>query len=334
MPEETDPIRPDLLGYLLGALDDEERAQIERQLEHSPRLRRELRDLEARLEPLASPGDEVDAPFDLAQRTCDFVFQGADEEKVVSASAWGHDNLIAGLGRWTLADAVVVAAVMIVAAGLFFPAIAASRFSAQRAICENNLRQLGYALAVYTDLSPDGRFPAVPESGNRSFVGIVGPTLVEMQLVDDPRIWLCPSSPLSANHATWKIPALTDIDRATGATLRQYQREGSGSYGYTLGVFENGKLRAPRDQSRPYFAVLADAPAIYLPERRSDNHAGQGQNVLFEDGHIRFLDGPLSFGDHPYLSRRGYVEPARDGFDSVIGGSFTTPLLPELMMSP
>lgn len=330
MSDEIDPVRPDLLGYLLRALEEEERIQVERQLQNSPRLRRELRELQSRLQPLEALGEEEALGPDLAERTCDFIFLGADSEKAAPA-AWGEATRVVSLGRWTLADAVVVAGVVVVAAGLFFPAIAASRFSAQRAVCENNLRQLGYALAVYTDLSPGGRFPFVPENGNRSFVGIVGPTLADLQLIDNPRIWLCPSSPMSESGAPWTMPALADIDRAAGTTLRQFQRQASGSYGYTLGVIEHGTYSAPRDLSRPYFAILADAPAIYLPERRSDNHAGRGQNVLFEDGHIRFLVGPLSDGDHPYLSRRGYVEPARDGFDSVIGSSFTKPLLPELM---
>ena len=53
----------------------------------------------------------------------------------------------------------------------------------------------------------------------------------------------------------------------------------------------------------------------------------RGQNVLLEDGHIQFLrdmPGP-EYPDHPFLSRRGLVEPGRDSYDAVIGSSFERP---------
>lgn len=46
----NDRIREQLLGYLLDALDDAERSEVEQQLEVSPELRTELESLATRFE--------------------------------------------------------------------------------------------------------------------------------------------------------------------------------------------------------------------------------------------------------------------------------------------
>ena len=151
--------------------------------------------------------------------------------------------------------------------------------------------------------------------------------LIELQLIEDASVFVCPSSPLSRNRASWHVPTPAEIDRARGYVLRQLQRQAFGSYGYSLGVIDRGKYLPPRNETRPYFALIADAPSLHLPGRRSVNHGMRGQNVLLEDGHIQFLrdmPGP-EYPDHPFLSRRGLVEPGRDSYDAVIGSSFERP---------
>jgi prepilin-type processing-associated H-X9-DG protein len=53
----------------------------------------------------------------------------------------------------------------------------------------------------------------------------------------------------------------------------------------------------------PAQPLLADAPSAPLPGQAFPSHGGQGRNVLFEDGHIRFL--PVASDDtaDEFLSR-------------------------------
>lgn len=68
-----------LVGYLLGALDQQEHAQLEIRLAESDRLRDHLADLREELSPLLDRSDHsVDPPEDLAQRTCRALWETLD----------------------------------------------------------------------------------------------------------------------------------------------------------------------------------------------------------------------------------------------------------------
>ena len=322
-------MRHDLLGYLLGALDADERVAIEQQLKIDPQLREQLRVYQARLGLLGMSDQERDPPGGLAERTVNAV--NPDDRAAPAAPVFRPDLVMDRAGEassgWTFFDAVVVSMVMLLCVLLFFPAVLSSRSLAHRNVCENNLRQLHQALSLYSAMTIDRRFPYIATNGNQAFVGMVGPTLIELQLIEDAAVFVCPSSPLSRNRASWYVPTPAEIDRAKGYVLRQLQRQAFGSYGYSLGVIDRGKYLPPRNENRPYFALIADAPSLHLPGRRSVNHGMRGQNVLLEDGHIQFLrdmPGP-EYPDHPFLSRRGLVEPGRDSYDAVIGSSFERP---------
>jgi hypothetical protein len=93
-----------------------------------------------------------------------------------------------------------------------------------------------------------------------------------------------------------------------------------GDYGYPLGYVENGRYRGTRNLRRPYFAIVADAPSVDLPDYRSLNHLGYGQNVLFENCRVIFLrlPRPAGYPDHFYVNDTGIVAAGRHRDDSVI----------------
>jgi hypothetical protein len=70
-------MRDNLLGYLLGALDAAEYAEVEMALERHPHLRDELQLLRRRLEPLDAIPADHEPPAGLASRTCLCVSQQA-----------------------------------------------------------------------------------------------------------------------------------------------------------------------------------------------------------------------------------------------------------------
>jgi hypothetical protein len=88
--------------------------------------------------------------------------------------------------------------------------------------------------------------------------------------------------------------------------------------------------RGTRDLRRPHFAVVADRPDHARPEFRTANHAGQGQNVLFEDGRVGFVISPASLGtgDRIFLNDEGRVAPGTHRDDSVIVSSTADAILP------
>ena len=178
-------MRHDLLGYLLGALDADERVAIEQQLKIDPQLREQLREYQARLGLLGMSDQDRDPPGGLAERTVHAV--APDDGDSPATPAFRPDLGMERGGEassgWTFFDAVVVSMVMLLCVLLFFPAVLSSRSLAHRNVCENNLRQLHQALSLYSAMAIDRRFPYIATNGNQAFAGMVGPTLIELQLI-------------------------------------------------------------------------------------------------------------------------------------------------------
>ena len=148
-------MRDDLLGYLLGALEPEERNSVEECLAGQPELRRELDALDRALCLLKVDKGHCDPPLGLADRTCEFV--------VLKATAISTAARPTGTpSRWSIADFVVAAGIFLAASMLIFPALGQSRRAARVAQCQDNMRDMGVALAGYSQAN-GGYFPLIPE---------------------------------------------------------------------------------------------------------------------------------------------------------------------------
>ena len=66
-------VQEQLLGHLLGALDDSQHESIHARLERDPELRRQLSVVGSMLEPLEFARCNFTPPAGLAERTCRFV---------------------------------------------------------------------------------------------------------------------------------------------------------------------------------------------------------------------------------------------------------------------
>lgn len=317
-----------LLGYLLDALEDEEREQVERQLESNPELRDELDLIATQMEPLADTYTEHEPPHGLASRTFSVIV-----DRLAAPASAALPSAVAGeiqpRSRWRLADVVVLAGICLSAAMLFFPAIAQSRYAARLAACQNNLRELGFALADYSEKAGRGYFPEVPVEGNLSFAGVYGPELRDHGYLTNARNVLCPSSTIAAQYPDFEMPTLVEIERASGTELIMFHRLAGGSYAYSLGVVVNGRYRAPRNEGRTHFVLMADAPSMHLDGYRSSNHGGRGQNFLYEDGHVCYVVECWSntTQDNPFENRLGWPEAGVDANDAVVGPTYASPFV-------
>lgn len=316
-------MRENLLGYLLEALEPSERDEVEHSLENDPRLRHELELLDRSLEPLRGEKAYYDPPVGLARRTCEFVVSQA-------AVMLAPPPVEAGRSRWSTPDYVTAAGIFIAASMLFFPALNHSRYSARLAGCQNNLRQVGAALTNYANRH-GGYFPPVETQGNLAFAGIQAPRLVQDQYLDAKAL-VCPWSVGSRDRA-FRVPLVSEIEAANGDDLATYRREVAGDYGFPLGyVDENGRYHTQKNQGRANFALVADAPELNCQDRSSQNHAGSGQNVLFEAGNVRHLLKCKLEGckDNIFANDRDELGPGAHSNDAVIVPSWVSPVTVEL----
>jgi hypothetical protein len=319
------PTREHLLGYLLGALDRAEQEQVEAELEVNPALRDELRRLDSSIDRLgltAEP-EHFEPPAGLAARTCRYV--AVRSEPVILRRA-----TLAPLGeyaprRFAWTDLIVAAAVVLVAASLFFPALAHSRSQAQIAGCQNNLRYQWLALAQHTESNQDRSFPLAEADGNRSNAGIVPVHLVQRKLVPSDRVFLCPAAWRKWLEEPYCVPTYDEVDAAVDAVLEALQERMGGDFGYAMGYIHNGQLQPVCNTQRSHYPIVSDAPSPAMPGRQSANH-GRGQNVLYEDGHIEFVVDVTVLVDDPFHNLDGEVAAGLMCDDAVLGASSDRPL--------
>lgn len=331
-----------LVGYLLGALDESEHRQVEQLVACDSRWAAACSRLESSLQPLAEDNEEFAPPPRLATLTVAFVAAQAKKpvfqrEQPFAAQPTDNRPMPASLStsayeasprsaRFSLVDVLVSACLCAAAAVLFVPAIANSRQQAMVISCQNNLRQIGTALVSYS--RNHGGFPSVPLGSKLGVSGVYAPTLKSAGLVTDDRIFVCAGSPLAGEK--FAVPTTDEVLAADERELTNLQRNLGGSYGYSLGyVDDDGRYQSNINRSRSQFALVADAPSLHLADRQSANHGGRGQNVLFEDGHVDYLTrcNLVDGTDNVFHSDRGYVEAGRHYNDAVIGDSADAPLL-------
>jgi hypothetical protein len=314
-------MREHLLGYLMGALEPHEAAELEGSLAESDHLRRELDALRFCLQPLAADEGHLDPPDGLASRTCHYVVSCS---ATPTSPAWGPTAAFRG---WRAADLLVAACVLVAGTLVFFPAMSYSRFQSHLAGCQNNLRQIGMGIAHYAD-SHNDLLPQLPTSGNEAAAGLHAVILREEGYVDGDSTFLCPGSPLLAAPG-FRIPARAELRTATGERLESLKRALGGAYGYTLGYLDEGRYKPVRRRNRATFAIVADAPNLELATGQSANHRSRGRNVLFEDGHVTFLPTcqtcPFT-KDDLYHNDDGEIAAGKHADDSVIGPSEIPPL--------
>ena len=329
----------DLIGYLLGALSAVEQREVEDALANDSQLRKELERLRRSLEPLDSLADDQQPPAGLADRTLQAISRqedqqpamvrglGEQQQEAVNAAdpPWSGD----AMRSFRITDSVALAMVGLVAITLFMPALANSRYAARRDACQDNFRVLG-TLLTDDSIRRGGRFVPVPLSGNRAFAGIYAPQLVDRHLLttDTPRL-LCPGTNWREKMPHWSVPTLEQIDQASEAELRKLQEMAGGSYAYIVGYIDDqGRYQAVKNQSRAHFPILADAPSLHLAGRQSANHAGRGQNILYEDGHVSFVTDLRKCSlDDPIRNRRGDLEYGLDVNDAVLLPSPRPPVM-------
>jgi hypothetical protein len=317
-----------LLGYLLNALDAETHQQVETQLRADSELQHSLGMLRQALEPLAADKEEIDPPAGLAYRTIARVAEYRcrplpPPPERSPAPPMPHR-------RWRQRDILIAASILVLVSGMLVPMIAHVRDRRALAGCQNNLRQVHDALAVYRD-NHAGNFPMVQEEPPYNFPGMFAVHLKEAGCLGTDQSGrsninlLCPANggQRQPEYTSAQLMTMSPEERARAA------RELTGCYAYSLGYRgPSGELCGLRqdirqpDLTTDRLPILADKPRVSPGSNvrgNSLNHAGQ--NVLYMGGNVRYWTTPNAGidDDDIYLNRDGKVAAGKDLFDTVLG---------------
>jgi hypothetical protein len=304
------PMRENLLDYLLGAVEPEERSAVEQNLAQDARLRDDLDLLRTSLAPLGGEPTHHEPPKGLAQRCCEFVFS-RDIMPARLSPASGSETL-RPRHRWSRLDLAIGGAIAAAVAILILPAIYQSRLQSQITACQNNLKDIGLAMSDYSDRHR-GYYPAVRPGDRLNAVGMWAPVLEdEDRPLRGPAIF-CPSSDVDAN---FRMPHVKELDGMTGAQFAAIAPRLGGSYGYTMGYRDGESYKTPQNQHRKNYALISDAPGP--GGTNSLNHGGSGQNVLYDDDHVWFQNGTQIGPDDIFHNERGEIGPGAHSNDAVI----------------
>ncbi len=357
------PSEENLLGYLIRANEEHEQEELAAQIRTDAKLRQDCQLLQSGLALPAADEEHLDPPPLLAQRTCSLLWNKVDSgefpklpaqakpapDQVTTAEAprhpiaspaatalpatmavtrdksAAHDNtLVVPRRRWHWLDLAVTGSVLVVIGGVLSSQILSSKTQAMRLSCQNNL-QLTYAgLADYASMNGN-RLPTAHERGPLAFAGMYGPTLRQTGHLQNERTLLCPESRLAQDHEA-RLPTIEDLESASARELPALQRRAGGTYHFTLGYIQNGKYQAVRLLNRPQYALMSDpVGAGKLP---GQNHGQRGQNVLFDNGSVRFLTECQlqGCGDHYYQNDDGLEAAGLHENDSVLVESSVRPL--------
>ncbi len=301
----TDPMHQQLLGHLLGALDDVEQERMDARLEHDEELRRQLVQWRRRLAPLEALRPEFEPPPGLAARTCRFVAAcmpvpvGVLSRRQRMSPDCTPPSRAARL-CWH--DVAAVALLLVAAGAMVLPAIYGSRHHARLASCQDGLRQFGAALSEYGH-HHGSALTQFANNGRLTPAGVFVAELLPHGLLTDRRQAVCPDAWLAAQGAPYAIlPAAAQLSahsssRTTVARIIMLQAPGQQCWGTQSSAADNGPVTWCYDTAHDRqlspspvdVPLLADAPGVDLPDRALESHGGRGRNVLFEDGHVNFL---------------------------------------------
>ncbi len=328
----------DLIQYLRGEVPTQQRNEIERRLAFDDELCHRLSALRGLLDQVESMYGVFEPPADLVEATLSRI----DSEAVEPAKSASNAPVTASClsaskpraNRTSIWDSTALTISLTVLCCLILPAIVRARYESRKAQCADNLRSTGFALIDFALTDPHQRFPRVNVTGPLGFAGVYAIHLKTFGVPITPEQLRCASL-----IGTGQSPSLVELESIP--TIWEFSRmawndvhlQGAigGDYAYNLGVREGEAVVAPRYAGRSRFAILGDSPIFVGDAEQLIAHDGFGSNILFEDGHVAFLDAQVVLPgrqviDHPYRNMAGVHAVGLFSHDASLAPSQFSPL--------
>jgi hypothetical protein len=339
-----------LFGYLLEALDDDDRRSVDEQLARDPAARDRLEALRAKLQPLAIDADDIEPPPGLVVRTVARVAEvrvQAPATLPLQAPAVAP-SAVAGGRRWfRRLDVLATAAIVLIVGMLTVPWMVRLRHEAQVRECQRNMALFWNAFQVYGEVH-DKKLPGLEKDGPRSFAGVFVPMLGDAGVLSNEVSILCPAVGRRAadSHSLKALEGYYTEDTSNLSALERYYadkgpeeyrvvvREIGGSYAYPLGYIEGDHLTGLRCDDGDSQPLLADVPCVVsIPggsvcEANSLTHGRPGQNVLYVGGNVRWCTTrTVGYdGDDIFVNQDHQIRAGLNRFDAVLASGDARPV--------
>lgn len=270
-------MREQLIRYLLGELDDEERRELRALLRDNPELQQELQHLR---ECFAANQEQEAGPLPprgLAKRTSSFI-SNSDEYEIEQASRKAGmsstGDAPAGMLGWSLADLTVAGGVMLAVSMLVFPALNHSREDTRQTACQHNMIQIYRLESLYAD-NHDGNYPVMQPHEN---AGMVFAKLVKEGYVDADEMAVllkCPASQVARDirdglRDDIHVPKQEELRSMSAADLLSVSAKISPCYG----------IRMPQKINHKYVYIGRKTPSVSKVDPLLGEVSGESTNAV------------------------------------------------------
>jgi prepilin-type processing-associated H-X9-DG protein len=227
------------------------------------------------------------------------------------------------------ADALVAALLLIVLGGIGSSFLLHLWRDYRRAECGKNLYLIWRGLQAYCD-AHEGNFPTVETKGPHGVAGIFVPVLGDSGMLGSETFITCPAQQRRPpEHRS--VREMEELYQNNPDAFRLEARKLAGGYAYTLGFRDAAGYHGLRCDSVesgnlklfPIVADHLDSPT----QRNSANHGGDGQNVLYLDGHVDYRTSRNAGinGDDIFVNWDNQVLAGRSREDTVLGSGDASP---------
>lgn len=278
----------DLIGYVLGTLDDDEHAVFDARVVRDPELAGRVEALRRTLQPLdawdvpAPDASAVDAIMKRVKTTSPLEYVAASTAlPPVRGMAPSRRSFV------SLREVLALAACIALIVGVFVPGMSNVRARRLQMACGDNLARFGTGLQFYANEN-DNQLPRVPTQAN----WIQQPNrmhlvpAIALQLIAPENLY-CPTTP--ADALSDGAPADQPKLFLRNVRIRFYSPQNMNGPMLPFGTRTEMPLAGDPNPMFPNGAFDPNADRA----ANSDAHGGRGQNVLLLNGSVRFFATPV-----------------------------------------
>jgi hypothetical protein len=279
-----------LIDFLMDRLDAPQAAKVRRRLEDDPSFSNLHKDLQATFTVLSLSEDRP-APEGLAERTLLAVQSARQTDSLIA-----REEMATRRAYWptfSMRELTALAASVLILASVFIPSLRMASRNGARYACLSNVGQLGTALQTYAAAN-NGQLPTAIGQQARRWL----PAGNEPAVSNSTGLFRLV---LSAHAAPSQFicPAVGGDSFAVTSSMVDFPASNYVQYSYQHAVGRQPIFVTDRDLAdvRSSMAILADSNPLFANGRflkhrmdspLSDNHDGQGQNVLYLDMHAEW----------------------------------------------